>query len=528
MTITLYDTTLRDGIQQEGLSLSVEDKVRIASLLDRMKVDFIEGGWPGSNPKDAVFFERAAQLSLHHARLAAFGSTRRANVRVENDPNVRALLDAGTSVVTVFGKAWGLHIDRVLRTTREENLRMIHDTVRYLRENGRTVIYDAEHFFDGYRTDSEYALETLTTAVDAGAESVVLCDTNGGSMPWDVEQIVRSAAERIDVHLGIHAHNDAGLAVANTLAAVRAGASHVQGTVNGYGERCGNADLCSIIPTLVLKLDYDCTASRELHHLTGLSEAISEIANRQPDPQRPYVGRSAFAHKGGIHVDALAKCPESYQHEDPEHVGNRCRFVISELSGRANIAEKAREFGLVLPPKGGRTQRVLSLIKDLEHRGFQFEGAEASTELLIRRTDPSYRAPFELTGFHVLVREQAENGMLSEAAVKIAIGDHRMHTAAEGNGPVNALDRAVRKALLPIYPQLEEVKLVDYKVRILDGDAGTAARIRVLITSSDGQRTWSTVGCGTNVIEASWIALADALEYALIGITARQLEPLEG
>ena len=527
MRIALYDTTLRDGMQQEGLSLSVDDKLRISSLLDELGVDYIEGGWPGSNPKDAAFFERVAELPLRRAQVSAFGSTRRAHCAVEDDANVRALASACTPVVAVVGKSWRLHVDRVLRTTAEENLCMILDTVRYLRAMEREVIYDAEHFFDGYRDDPAYATETLLAAAEAGANALVLCDTNGGSMPWEVAAAVRDVARRVAVPLGIHTHNDAGLAVANTLAAVREGAHHVQGTINGYGERCGNADLCSLLPSLKLKLKLDCVSDASLAQLTSIAQTVSELANRRADPQRPYVGRSAFAHKGGMHVDAMVKCPESYQHVDPTSVGNRQRVVISELSGKANIVRKAKEFGLPLAGNGDRTRLALARIKDLEHQGFQFEGAEASVDLLVRRTGSEHVSPFALLDFHVLVRSHPNGGMLSEASVKVKVGDQVMHTAADGNGPVNALDGAVRKALLPIYPQLEGVRLTDYKVRILDADAGTAARTRVLITSSDGRTTWSTVGCGTNVIEASWIALADALEYALTVADVRLPEAVE-
>ena len=516
MRVLIYDTTLRDGTQQEGLSLSVEDKLKIATLLDQLGVDYIEGGWPGSNPKDAAFFERVGELALDRSRVSAFGSTRRADLTVDDDPGVRALVAARTPVIAVFGKSWRLHVDRVLGTTDRENLRMIDETVRYLRDQGREVIFDAEHFFDGYRDDPAYAMETIIAAAEAGADIVVLCDTNGGAMPWQIESAVSEASRQIDGRLGIHAHNDAGLAVANTLAAVHAGAVHVQGTLNGYGERCGNADLCSLLPDLVLKLHRECTSDAQLARLMSTAQSVNEIANRRPDPQRPYVGRSAFAHKGGMHVDAMVKCQESYQHIDPARVGNSQRVVVSELSGRANLSQKAQEFGLLLDGNGDRTQLVLARIKDLEHQGFQFEGAEASVDLLLRRTDQEHRPPFRLVDFHVLVRGHPDGGMLSEAAVKVEIGDQIVHTAADGNGPVNALDSAVRKALLPIYPQLASVRLTDYKVRILDSDAGTAARIRVLITSSDGETTWSTVGCGTNVIEASWIALADAFEYALV------------
>ena len=516
MSIVLYDTTLRDGAQREGLCFSLDDKLKIAQLLDRLGIAYIEGGWPGSNPKDAAFFERVSQLRLNHAVVSAFGATRRAGTAVEEDPNLHALVAANTQAVAVFGKSWTLHVERVLNTTAEENLRMISDSVRYLKAMGKEVIYDAEHFFDGYQADSGYALETLSAAADAGADVVVLCDTNGGSLPSAVAAATERARQVVSVPLGIHAHNDGDLAVANTLAAVEEGALHVQGSINGYGERCGNANLCSIIPALTLKTDYDCISDQQLASLTEVAHTISELANLRLDPHLPYVGASAFAHKGGTHVNALIKCENSYQHIDPRQVGNRNRVVVSELSGKSNIVYKARELGLELENGSSETQQILSSIKDLESRGFQFEGAEGSVELLIRRAQPGYARPFQLLDFHVLVRERPDGGMSAEAAVKVRVGSQTLHTAADGNGPVNALDAAMRKALLPLYPGLAGVHLTDYKVRILDSEAGTAAQTRVLLTCAGGHRSWSTVGCSTNIIDASWTALADALEYGLL------------
>jgi 2-isopropylmalate synthase len=420
-----------------------------------------------------------------------------------------------TSAVAIFGKSWLLHVTRVLNTSADENLRMISDSVAHVRNHGRKVIYDAEHFFDGYRANPDYAVQTLHAAAEAGAAVVVLCDTNGGTLPQELQAIVEKVSREIDCPLGIHCHNDSGLAVANTLLAVQAGAIHVQGTINGYGERCGNADLCAIIPNLQLKLGCKCITREQLRSLVEVSRYVSSRANLAPDHHQPYVGHSAFAHKGGMHVNGVLKCEESFQHVDPSLVGNQKRIVVSELGGRSNILFKVREFGLDLDMDKEQARNVASRIKDLENRGFQFEGAEASVELLIRRNQPDYVPPFGLIDFHVLVRDK-ENGMMaSEAMVKIEIGDEVMLTAAEGNGPVDALGRAVRKALLPRYPQLEPVHLVDYKVRILDGDAGTAAQTRVLIDSSNGEQVWSTVGSSTNIIEASWQALADSLEYAL-------------
>ena len=528
MTI-LYDTTLRDGTQREGISFSLDDKLKIARRLDRLGVHYIEGGWPGSNPKDMAFFDAAATLELAQAVITAFGSTRRAGVAVEDDANIQSLIAAGTRAVAVFGKSWDLHVRQVLNTTPDENLRMIADSVRYLKSLGREVIYDAEHFFDGYEADPSYALETLTAAAEAGAEVLVLCDTNGGALPWRITEVMREVQAATDKPLGIHAHDDSGMAVANSLVAVKAGAAQVQGTLNGYGERCGNANLCSIIPALKLKMGIDCVDDEQLRSLTETARYISELANLNLDAHAPYVGYSAFAHKGGMHVNALVKCEESYQHIDPGLVGNRKRVLVSELSGKSNIAYKAAEYGLELPNGTADSRQVLHRIKDLESQGFQFEGAEGSVELLMRRAQADYTPPFELLDFHVLVRDGKDrpedepasgNNMAAEATVKVRVGDHVMHTAADGNGPVNALDAAVRKALLPFYPSIAGVHLTDYKVRILDGDTGTAAQTRVLIDSADNERMWTTVGSSTNIIEASWQALADSLEYALLNHSA--------
>ena len=517
--IQLYDCTLRDGAQREGLAFTLDDKIQIARALDRLGIDYIEGGWPGSNPKDIAFFERAGSLGLSHAVVSAFGSTRRAGIAVEDDPQIRTLLAAGTRAVAMFGKSWELHVTHVLNTTREENLRMIADSVAHVRGHGREVFYDAEHFFDGYRADPEYALQTLHAAAHAGAQALVLCDTNGGTMPGDMQRIwaevTRVLAGRVDCPLGIHCHNDSGVAVANTLLAVQGGATHVQGTINGYGERCGNADLCAVLANLQLKLGLDCLSQEQLGLLTDVSRYVSNRANLAPDPYQPYVGNSAFAHKGGMHVNGILKHEDTFQHIDPSRVGNQKRIVVSELAGRSNILYKVQEYGLNVEMDREEARTLVSTIKELEHRGFQFEGAEASVALLIRRSQPDYAPPFRLIDFHVLVRD-AENGMMaSEAMVKIEVHGEVMLTAAEGNGPVNALDQAVRKALLPHYPQLEPVHLTDYKVRILDGAEGTAARTRVMIDSSDGEALWTTVGSSPNIIEASWQALADSLEYAV-------------
>ena len=519
--IQLYDTTLRDGSQRAEISFSVDDKLKIALRLDDLGIHFIEGGWPGSNPKDAEFFVRARALGLSGASLAVFGSTRRANTDVESDPNLRSLLDTGARVFTLVGKSWDLHVTEVLETTLEENLRMIADSIRFLKAGGSTVFFDAEHFFDGYKRNADYAMRTVEVATEAGADCVVLCDTNGGALPDEVA-IAVEAAKRAGVALGIHAHNDGDLAVANTLAAVQAGATQVQGTMNGYGERCGNANLCSIIPALKLKMGIDCVSDEQLAKLTEVSHYVSELANLSPGSQLPYVGTSAFAHKGGLHVSAMMKHEESYQHVNPDLVGNRSRVLVSELSGMSNVTYKAKELGLDVPT-GDRARAVLEQIKTLESQGFQYEGADASFELLLKRTQPGYRPPFELVDFMVVIEKRrrlptglSEEDMLSEAMVKVRVSGDVIHTAAEGNGPVNALDAALRKALLQFYPSVAAVRLVDYKVRILEEDHGTGSRVRVLLESGDGEREWHTVGCSTNIIEASWVALADSLEYWLL------------
>jgi len=520
-TIQLYDTTLRDGTQRAGISLSVEDKLKVARRLDDLGIHFIEGGWPGSNPKDAEFFRRAESLGLKHAEVVAFGSTRRPKAEAAGDANLRALLEANAGVVTLVGKGWDLHVTEVLRTTLEENLRMISDSVRFLKSQGISVFFDAEHFFDGFKKNPEYALSTIEAAAGAGADCVILCDTNGGAMPSEAAVGVE-AAKRAGVPLGIHAHNDAELAVANTLAAVQAGAVQVQGTINGYGERCGNANLCSIIPTLKLKLGIQCVTDEQLAKLTEVSHFVTELANLSPDPYLPYVGSSAFAHKGGLHVSGMMKSEESYQHVDPDVVGNRPRVLISELSGLSNITYKAKELGLEVP-RGERARAILDQIKALENQGFQYEGAEASFELLVRRSREDYHPPFELVDFMVVVEKHrrvptvsSKEMLLSEAMVKVRVGDEVFHTAAEGNGPVNALDAALRKALVWFYPSIARVRLLDYKVRILEESQGTEAHVRVLMESSDGERDWHTVGSSTNIIEASWIALTDSLEYWLL------------
>jgi 2-isopropylmalate synthase len=515
--VTVYDTTLRDGAQREGISWSLADKLRIVRRLDAWGVDLIEAGWPGSNPKDAELFARAGELELRHARLAAFGATRRAGVTCAEDASVRALVEAQTPVCTIFGKSSVLHVHEVLRTSLDENLQMIGDTVAHLRAHGRRVIYDAEHFFDGYALDPSYALTTVKTAARAGAEAVVLCDTNGGTMPWRVAEIVRATlAELWDgVTVGIHAHDDAGCGAANSLAAVAAGARHVQGTINGYGERCGNANLCVVLPGIELKLGFAALPAGALRELPEISHFVAELANLNPDEHMPYVGRSAFAHKGGVHVAAIRRSAMSYQHVDPALVGNECRVVVSELSGRGNLLAKAEELGVTVAESAPAA--ALASLKAREAEGFSFEGAEASVALLLRRHAPAYQAPFSLVDYKVLTGQSRGGAAYAEATIKLAVGDRTVHTAAEGAGPVHALDAALRKALAGAFPRVADIALADYKVRILDGSAGTRAVTRVLIdfTDKSGTRRWSTVGASASILEATWSALVDGIEYGL-------------
>jgi len=513
MQIHLFDTTLRDGTQSEGLSLSVEDKLKIARLLDAFGIHYIEGGYPGSNPKDVEFFRRARSLGLKHAKLTAFGSTRKANTRAEDDANMQALVEAGTPVVCIFGKSWLLHITKVLGTTPEENLAMIADSVAFLKKSGKEVVYDGEHFFDGFRADPEYALRACRAAADAGADWITMCDTNGGSLPSFISEVVARVKAAVPTRLGIHTHNDSDLAVANALAGVEAGCTQVQGTINGWGERCGNANLISIIPALQLKMERRCVPDENLARLTELSRTVSEIANIRPRAHAPYVGQSAFAHKGGAHVAAVEKITASYEHIPPERVGNRRHIVVSELSGRGNVRVRAAELGV---DAKGNERALLERIKDLESQGFQFEAAEGSFELLARRSQPGYRAPFEVLDVVVLSERRRGNTMFAEATVKLKVGDEIVHTVSEGSGPVHALDGAFHKALNVFYPLLQQVHLVDYKVRILDPEAATGAKTRVLIEAARGEERWSTIGVSQNIIEASAEALADALELPLV------------
>lgn len=522
LAVQVYDTTLRDGTQRSDVSLSLEDKLRIATRLDALGVAFIEGGWPGSNPKDVEFFRRAADMPWQNALIAAFGSTRHAGSAPETDANILALLDANTPVCTIFGKTWDLHVTEVLRTTLDENLRMIEESVAFLIAQGKRVIYDAEHFFDGYKADPSYALETLLAAERGGAETIVLCDTNGGNMPWEISAAFRHAHGQLARPMGIHAHNDGECAVANTLAAVMEGAVQVQGTINGIGERCGNANLCSIIPDLELKMGMRCLPDGSLARLYDLAHFVAEVANLTPNEHSAYIGRSAFAHKGGVHVHAIRRVERSYNHIDPGLVGNQMRVVVSELSGRANMLSKAEEYGVTISNSASVPQ-VLQDVKALEARGFSFEGAEASVIMMLKRQQPEFQPPFELMDFNVMVEHRQGRGIFAEATVKVRVGGQVYHTAAEGNGPVAALDAALRKALVDYYPVVAFIQLVDYKVRILDSDSGTSATTRVLIdTRFDAPEMpsvrWSTVGASANIIEASWLALKDAYEYALSNV----------
>jgi len=517
MNIALFDTTLRDGTQMEGMSLSVEDKLKIARLLDGFGIHYVEGGWPASNPKDSEFFRRAQQLQLKHAKLTAFGSTRRAKSQAADDANLRALVEAQTPAVSIFGKSWLLHVTQVLSTTPEENLAMIADSVAFLKKNGREVIYDAEHFFDGFRADPQYAISTIQAAADAGADWIALCDTNGGSLSSWIKEVVTKVRAEVATPLGIHTHDDGELAVANTLAAVEAGCTQVQGTINGYGERCGNANLVAIVPALQLKMGHSCVPDEKLAHLTELSRSVSEIANFRPDPHAAYVGHSAFAHKGGVHVSAVEKVAESYEHIPPERVGNMRHVVVSELAGRGNVRVRAAELGI---DTRGDEKALVARIKDLENEGYQFEAAEGSFELLVRRNDPQYAPPFEVQDVVVLSERRHGHDMFIEATLKVRVEKDVRHVVSEGDGPVHALDRAMRKALGDRFPSLSEMHLTDYKVRILDPQRAAASRTRVLLEATHGDDQWTTIGVGDNVIEASCTALADSFELHL----ARQRE----
>ncbi|MBM3834056.1 MAG: citramalate synthase [Verrucomicrobia bacterium] len=513
--VEIYDTTLRDGSQGEGINFSVADKIRLAERIDAFGIHYIEGGWPGSNPKDVEFFNQAKRRAFKNARLAAFGSTRRKNIAVEKDEQVSLLLDAQTPVITIVGKSWLLHVREVLGTTREENLVMIGDTVQHLKRHGKFVIYDAEHAFDGFKDNAEYALATWKAAEQAGVDIVTLCDTNGGCLPSEVNQIVRAAREKLACQIGIHTHNDIGLGVANALAAIEAGATHVQGTINGYGERTGNCNLTSVIPNIAFKLKKRCVPESSLANLKELSQFVDEIANLRHDPRQPWVGTTAFAHKGGMHVNAVQKLAHTFEHINPEVVGNSRRVLMSDLAGRSNVVIKAQELGFKITNDTPELKGILSKIKELEHEGYEFEAAEGSLALLVSKSLKHEDAPFKVDAYHVSMRREGTSS-ICEATIKIRVGDKRAHTVAEGDGPINALDSALRAALVKFFPQLEKVQLTDYKVRILDSTTGTAAKTRVLIESSDGKDDWGTVGVSENIIEASLQALIDSIEYRLM------------
>lgn len=515
--IKIYDTTLRDGSQGEGISFSVMDKIKIAKRLDDFGVHYIEGGWPGSNPKDMEFFRQAKKLKFKNSEIVAFGSTRRPKISPQDDENLHALIKSGASSVAIFGKTWDMHVTDVLKVSLQENLKMIKDTVEFLKSKKLYVFYDAEHFFDGYLKNKDYSLETLRFAVSAGCDAVVLCDTNGGMLTNELAVIVRTiSSECHDVNLGIHTHNDGGLAVANTIVAVEAGANIVQGTVNGYGERCGNADLCAIIPNLQLKLGYKCVSESRLKELTEVSRYVSEISNMKPQDNQPFTGRSAFAHKGGVHINAVMKNPVSYEHLAPEKIGNHRRILVSELSGKTSIILRAKEMELDLTKDDPKTKKILRLVQLMENQGYHFEAADGSFELLMKKALKKYKPFFTLEGFKVSIEKREDDTLISEAIIKLNVNKKEEHTAALGDGPVNALDNALRKALAKFYPTLSKMHLSDFKVRVLDEKAGTAAKVRVLIQSQDENSSWGTVGVSENIIEASWQALVDSVEYKLL------------
>lgn len=514
--IQIYDTTLRDGTQAEDISFQVQDKVQIARRLDELNIDYIEGGWPGSNPKDITFFHEIKKETLSHSKIAAFGSTRRAKVTPAEDNNIQMLIEAEPDAVTIFGKTWDFHVREALRISLEENLELINDSLVYLKQRVGEVIYDAEHFFDGYKANPEYAIKTLQAAAAANIDCIVLCDTNGGTMPHEIPAIMAEVNKVISTPIGIHAHNDSECAVANSLMAVSCGAVHVQGTMNGFGERCGNANLCSIIPSLKLKFAKDCVSDESLKALRSASRYVYELANLVPNKHQAYVGNSAFAHKGGVHVSAIQRHPETYEHIRPELVGNRTRVLVSDLSGRSNILAKAEECGIELDSKDPVTLEILEDIKELENQGFQFEGAEASFELLMLKAMGQLKHYFTVSAFRVIdTLRDSDKSPVSEGTVKVKVGGKVEHTAADGNGPVHALDKALRKALISFYPRLSEVKLLDYKVRVLPAGKGTESVTRVLVESGDHEGRWGTVGVSSNIIDASYQALADALTYKL-------------
>lgn len=515
-TIQIFDTTLRDGTQGEKISFSAEDKFRIAQKLDQFGIHYIEGGWPGSNPKDMAFFEKVKSHRFRHAKVVAFGSTCRAGNAPEDDPNLRALIEAETPAVSIFGKTWLLHVSEALKITPEENLKIISGSVGYLKKKGKEVIYDAEHFFDGFKNDPGYAIQTLLSAREAGADVLVLCDTNGGTLTHELSQIVSQVAKRVDIPLGIHTHNDCELAVANALAAVEAGAVHVQGTVNGYGERCGNANLCSVIPNLQMKMGYRCVPAGNLPQLSTLSKFVSELGNLAPDNRQPYVGKSAFAHKGGVHVSAVMKNADTYEHIKPEGVGNKRRVLVSDLSGKSNISYKSEELGFRFDKSSKESAKIVKKLKQLENEGYQYEAAEASFELLVKKLTEQAPEFFSLEGFRVIMERNADGESRSEATIKVCVNGQVELSAAEGDGPVHALDAALRRALCEFYPEISSMTLQDYKVRVLNEKNGTAAKVRVLIDSANEKASWGTVGVSENIIDASWQALSEGMTYFLM------------
>jgi len=514
--IVIYDSTLRDGAQAQGISFSVEDKLKIVEALDRLGVKYIEAGNPGSNPKDLQFFERVNRFKFKNSKIIAFGSTRRVNTNVSDDANVKSLLKADTSAIAIFGKTWDFHVIDILKTSLDENLRMIYDTIAFFKNKNKEVVYDAEHFFDGYRANHEYALKTLQAAYDAGADSLCLCDTNGGSFPTFIREVTGKIAGQFSADIGIHCHNDNGMAVAGSIAAVEAGAVQIQGTINGFGERCGNANLCTIVPNLQLKMGYDCIPETSLNKITSIARYVSEVANVSHDERAPYVGGCAFAHKAGMHADAVNKNSTAYEHIDPGVVGNERTFLMSEVAGRSAVLNFINEVDNTITKDSPETKLILEKLKEMECEGYQYEGAEASFEIVIRKVLGRHQSFFDLKEFKVIVNEPSLMGTNSSAMIKIKVDDLEEITAAEGDGPVNALDNALRKALERFYPVIGEVKLIDYKVRVLDSASATAAKVRVLIESSDRRETWTTIGVSTDIIDASWRALVDSIEYKLI------------
>ena len=525
-SILLYDTTLRDGTQGENVTFSADEKLNIAMRLDDIGIHYIEGGWPGSNPRDVAFFNLAKRVTFKYARLAAFGSTRKPGTRPDRDDNLNALLETETPAVTLFGKSWGLHVEKIMNNTLPENLSMINDSVAFLKQHGREVIYDAEHFFDGYKDNRDYAMQSLAAALDGGADFIVLCDTNGGTLPFELESIIAEVQQQMNnistgpsqngsVKLGIHSHNDCGMAVANSITAVQNGAVMVHGTINGYGERCGNADLTSIIPILSIKMDRACVTQENLKKIKTLSRYVSETANLVPLNSRPFVGKSAFAHKGGIHVSAIMKAPRAYEHMDPAMVGNSRRVLVSDLSGKSNVEYKAKELGVELGKNGFDSRQIASEIKQMEQEGYQFDTADGTFKILLEKFTDQFKPHFALESFRVTIEKDKDQPCSAHATIKISVGDKKEITAGEGYGPVSALDNALRKALDKFYPDLDTMRLVDFKVRVIDGTRGTAAKVRVLIESRDQNEIWSTMGVSEDIIEASWQALADSFQFKL-------------